>query len=115
MYLDSFNKTGTYNYTLLQSTNPCHAKLTFFLYIEIPLLLVFFVLVFLSSVSAYVHLYVREVYTFGIFVTLEFFQVYKVSVTNTTLTSLCLTLHHSGAIHTDSVRVSQLAYAHQEA
>ena len=42
---------------------------------EIPLLLVFFVLVFLSSVAAYVHIYVREVYTFGIFVTFDFFQV----------------------------------------
>ncbi|CAI8024178.1 Adhesion G-protein coupled receptor V1 [Geodia barretti] len=50
MYLDSFNKT------------------------EIPLLLMFFAMVFLSGVGAYVHLYVREVYTFGIFVTLEFFQ-----------------------------------------
>ena len=45
---------------------------------EIPLLLVFFGVVFLSSVAAYVHLYVREAYTFGIFVTLDFFQVYKV-------------------------------------
>ena len=42
---------------------------------EIPLLLMFFAMVFLSGVGAYVHLYVREVYTFGIFVTLEFFQV----------------------------------------
>ena len=42
---------------------------------EIPLLLVFFVLVFLSGTAAYVHVYVREAYTFGIFVTLEFFQV----------------------------------------
>ena len=42
---------------------------------EIPLLLMLFVTVFLSGVGAYVHLYVREVYTFGIFVTLEFFQV----------------------------------------
>ena len=47
----------------------------FFLPTEIPLLLMFFVMVFLSGVGAYVHLYVREVYTFGIFVTLEFFQV----------------------------------------
>ena len=42
---------------------------------EIPLLLMFFAVVFLSSVSAYVHLYARQVYTYGIFVTLEFLQV----------------------------------------
>lgn len=35
----------------------------------------FFVLLFLTSTTAYIHLYVREVYTFGIFVILNFIQV----------------------------------------
>ena len=74
MYLDSFNKTG-----ITEHCRPLY-ELTVFILLsaEIPLLLVFFGVVFLSSVAAYIHLYVREAYTFGIFVTLDFFQVHEV-------------------------------------
>ena len=42
---------------------------------EIPLLLVLFVLVFLTSAVGYLHFYLREVYTFGGFVALNVIQV----------------------------------------
>lgn len=60
---------------LLQLIHKTLFSLYFLLSAEIPLLVVFFAMVFLSSLTAYVHLYVREVYTFSIFVTVDFIQV----------------------------------------
>lgn len=43
--------------------------------IEIPLLLVFFCLIFLSSVAAYLHVYIGLTYTFGAFIILNVLEV----------------------------------------
>lgn len=46
---------------------------------EIPLLLVFFGLIFLSSVAAYLHAYIALSYTFGAFVILNTLEVIHVA------------------------------------
>ena len=51
MYHDSFNRT------------------------EIPLLLVFFALIFFTGLAGYLHVYVTVVYTFAVFVALNVIQV----------------------------------------
>ena len=42
---------------------------------DVPLLLLFFALIFLSSLTAYLHVYITVVYTFGAFIIFNTLQV----------------------------------------
>ena len=66
---------------------------------EIPLLLVFFTLIFLSSLAAYLHAYVGLVYTFGAFV---FFNTIQVRNNYSVLYNTLLKLH--SVLDTSSLR-----------